>query len=338
MRYARSKNLTTYDVLIIASMIEREVQVPKERKLVAAVIYNRLHDGMPLQIDATIRYASGNFTKPLSPSELQLDSPYNTYTNSGLPPGPIGNPGLASIEAAAHPAQVPYLYYVVKPNTCGEHTFATTEAEFNRAKAAYDEARAANGRQRAHPCQLPADAQAARRPRPADLALALAGDAQRGAGRARASAGEWSYEAIEVAPADFEARVRAMAGEGFVGANVTVPHKLAALELADEASEAARAIGAANTLSFSDGRIAAENTDATGLPGRAAGSRRRASAPWCSARAARRARWSGPWSRTGAEVAIWNRTPEKAERLAEELGASALRLGRRATGEPATST
>jgi UPF0755 protein len=155
MGYAGSKNLTTYDVLIIASMIEREVQVPKERKLVAAVIYNRLHAGMPLQIDATVRYASGNFTEPISPSELQIESPYNTYTTPGLPPGPIGNPGLASIQAAAHPAQEPYLYYVVKPNTCGEHTFATTEAEFSRAKAAYDEARAANGGQAPTPANCP---------------------------------------------------------------------------------------------------------------------------------------------------------------------------------------
>jgi len=146
MSYARSKNLTTYDVLIIASMIEREVQVPKERKLVAAVIYNRLHAGMPLQIDATIRYATGNFTEPLTESELQVDSPYNTYTNTSLPPGPIGNPGLASIKAAAKPAGVPYLYYVVKPNTCpAQHTFATTEAQFEQAKAAYDQARAAAG-------------------------------------------------------------------------------------------------------------------------------------------------------------------------------------------------
>ena len=271
MRYARSKNLTTYDVLIIGSMIEREVQVPKERKLVAAVIYNRLHDGMPLQIDATIRYASGNFTKPISPSELQIDSPYNTYTNSGLPPGPIGNPGLASIEAAAHPAQVPYLYYVVKPNTCGEHTFATTEAEFNRAKAAYDQARAANGGNAPTPAQLPG----LTRKRLAVLGQPIShsrSPAMHNAALAELGlAGEWSYEAIEVAPADFEARVRAMAAEGFVGANVTVPHKVAALELADEASEAARAIGAANTLSFADGRIAAENTDATGLPGLAPG-------------------------------------------------------------------
>ena len=155
MRYASSKNLTTYDLLIIGSMIEREVQVPKERKLVAAVIYNRLHNDMPLQIDATIRYASGNFTEPISPSELQIDSPYNTYENSGLPPGPIGNPGLASIEAAAHPARVSYLYYVVKPNTCGEHTFAITEAQFSRAKAAYDQARAANGGNAPTPANCP---------------------------------------------------------------------------------------------------------------------------------------------------------------------------------------
>jgi cell division protein YceG involved in septum cleavage len=153
--YARSKNLTTYDVLIIASMIEREVQVPKERKLVAAVIYNRLHHGMPLQVDATIRYATNNYTQPLSESDLQTDSPYNTYTNSGLPPGPIGNPGLASIQAAAHPADVSYLYYVVKPDTCGEHTFATTEAQFERAKAAYDQARAENGGNAPTPANCP---------------------------------------------------------------------------------------------------------------------------------------------------------------------------------------
>jgi UPF0755 protein len=155
MRYAQSKNLTTYDVLIIASMIEREVEVPKERKLVAAVIYNRLHAGMPLQIDATIRFAENNYTKPLTSSDLALDSPYNTYANSGLPPGPIGNPGLASIQAAAHPANVSYRYYVVKPNTCGEHTFATTKAQFDRAEAAYNEARQAAGGKAPTPANCP---------------------------------------------------------------------------------------------------------------------------------------------------------------------------------------
>jgi UPF0755 protein len=156
MGYARSKNLTTYDVLIIASMIEREVAVAKERKLVAAVVYNRLHDGMPLQIDATIRFATNNFTQPLSESDLQLDSPYNTYTNSGLPPTPIGNPGLASIQAAAHPAHASYLYYVVKPNTCGPQlAFSTSQAQFEKDKAAYDQARAANGGNAPTPSNCP---------------------------------------------------------------------------------------------------------------------------------------------------------------------------------------
>jgi UPF0755 protein len=144
MSYAKSKNLTQYDVLIIASMIEREAVVDKDRKLIAAVIYNRLHDGMQLQIDATIRYAENNWTKPLTESDLQLNSPYNTYTNSGLPPTPIGNPGLASIQAAAHPANVNYLYYVAKPNGCG-HFFTASYSAFQQASARYDSARNAAG-------------------------------------------------------------------------------------------------------------------------------------------------------------------------------------------------
>jgi UPF0755 protein len=145
LRYARSKNLTTYDVLIIASMIEREVQVPRERRLVAAVIYNRLHDGMPLGIDATTRFAVGNYTKPLTQSQLDSPSPYNTRLRSGLPPGPIGSPGLAAIEAAARPAKVDYLFYVVKPGSCGEHNFSSNEAQFGRDQAAYQKALEAKG-------------------------------------------------------------------------------------------------------------------------------------------------------------------------------------------------
>ncbi|MEK6276909.1 MAG: endolytic transglycosylase MltG [Actinomycetota bacterium] len=140
MKYARSKNLTTYDVLIIASMIEREVQVPRERKLVAAVIYNRLREGQPLGIDATTRFAVGNYTQPLTNSQLATPSPYNTRTNAGLPPGPIGNPGIAAIQAAAHPAQVNYRFYVVKPGTCGQHSFSANEAKFLRDQAAYQRA------------------------------------------------------------------------------------------------------------------------------------------------------------------------------------------------------
>jgi UPF0755 protein len=145
MAYARSKNLTVFDVVTIASMIEREAGLESQRKLVAAVIYNRLRDGMPLGIDATTRFATGNFERPLTEAELAVESPYNTRTHAGLPPGPIGNPGLASIEAAAHPAKVGYLYYVTEPGTCGKLVFATTEAEFEADAAHYDEAREAAG-------------------------------------------------------------------------------------------------------------------------------------------------------------------------------------------------
>jgi uncharacterized YceG family protein len=145
LRYARSKNLTVFDVLTIASMVEREVAVARERPLVAAVIYNRLRDGMFLGIDATLRFALDNWTQPLKISELNSDTPYNTRNHAGLPPGPIGNPGLASIEAAAHPAKVPYLFYVVKPGTCGEHAFSSTDAQFERDVQRYNDAREAAG-------------------------------------------------------------------------------------------------------------------------------------------------------------------------------------------------
>jgi UPF0755 protein len=153
MAYARSKNLTTRDVVTIASMIEREAGLESQRKLVAAVIYNRLHEGMPLGIDATVRYATGNYNEPLTESELAVDSPYNTRVNVGLPPGPIDSPGLASIEAAAHPARVGYLYYVTEPGACGKLAFAETEAEFEADVARYNEAREAAGGASPDTCQ-----------------------------------------------------------------------------------------------------------------------------------------------------------------------------------------
>jgi UPF0755 protein len=145
MKYAKSKNLTVYDVLIIASMVEREAGVSSQYEDVASVIYNRLHEGMPLGIDATIRFATGNYTKPLTESELAIDSPYNSRTNVGLPPGPIDSPGLEAIEAAAHPAKTGYLFYVTTPGACGKLTFAKTEAEFEAAVNKYNSAREAAG-------------------------------------------------------------------------------------------------------------------------------------------------------------------------------------------------
>ncbi len=129
---AKKKNLTPYDVLKVASMIEKETVVPKERRLVAAVIYNRLRNRMPLGIDATIRYGLGiPGTESLTKEALRSDSPYNSRRFPGLPPTPIANPGLASLRAAAHPAHVDYLYYVRVPGT-KRHFFTASESEFLR--------------------------------------------------------------------------------------------------------------------------------------------------------------------------------------------------------------
>jgi uncharacterized YceG family protein len=145
LAYARSKKLTPYDVLIIASMVEREAAVARDRPLIASVIYNRLNQSIPLGIDATIRYGLDNWTRPLRVSELQANGPYNTRTHQGLPPTPIGNPGLASIRAAANPKRTGYLYFVVKPCGRGEHVFLKTDAEFTRAAQRYESARQAKG-------------------------------------------------------------------------------------------------------------------------------------------------------------------------------------------------
>jgi shikimate dehydrogenase len=133
--------------------------------------------------------------------------------------------------------------------------------------------------------------------------------------------GEWSYEAIDVPPAELERLTRELPGRGFVGANVTIPHKQAALALADEASEAASGIGAANTLSFSDGRVLAENTDAPGLVGaldrELAGTSALVLGAGGSARAAA---WA--LAGEGASVAVWNRTQQRAEQLVGDLTAN----------------
>jgi uncharacterized YceG family protein len=137
LSYARSKNLTPYDVLIIASMVEKETLSPDERPLVAAVIYNRLHKRMPLGIDATLRYGLDiPPTQSITESELRSSSPYNTRNRLGLPPTPIANPGLASMQAAAHPAQVDYLYFVRKPDK-KHHFFTASFKAFQQYEATH---------------------------------------------------------------------------------------------------------------------------------------------------------------------------------------------------------
>jgi len=148
---AKALHVTPYQLLIVASMVEREAQIPGDRPKIAAVIYNRLAQHMPLGIDASIYYAvelaSGiaTYTHELTEAQLHIDSPYNTRTHVGLPPTPIANPGVASIEAAAHPAHVSYLYYVAGADGCGEQVFSNTLAEFEVNAAAYKAAVARSG-------------------------------------------------------------------------------------------------------------------------------------------------------------------------------------------------
>jgi hypothetical protein len=141
---AHSLGVTPYQLLIVASMIEREAEVKRDRPLIAAVIYNRLRQGIALGIDATIRYALNDFSEPLTEAQLRDPSPYNTRLHHGLPPTPIANPGLASVHAAAHPAHVAYLYYVAAADGCGEHVFSSSYSKFEHDAAAYREAVAKN--------------------------------------------------------------------------------------------------------------------------------------------------------------------------------------------------
>jgi UPF0755 protein len=124
---AAGRGLSLHALITIASMVEREARVPDERPVIAGVIYNRLARGMRLEIDATVLYALGEHREVVTFRDLEVDSPYNTYRRTGLPPGPIANPGLPAIEAAVYPAGVPYLYYVLRPD--GRHHFSRTFEE-----------------------------------------------------------------------------------------------------------------------------------------------------------------------------------------------------------------
>ncbi len=137
---ARALGETPYQLLIVASMVEREAETERDRPLVAAVIYNRLRLGMELGIDATIRYALHDYSEPLTEAQLHSPSPYNTRLHRGLPPTPISNPGMASIEAAAHPAGTSYLYYVAAADGCGDLVFSDSYSEFLQDAAAYQQA------------------------------------------------------------------------------------------------------------------------------------------------------------------------------------------------------
>lgn len=127
---ARKLGVTPYEVVIIASMIEREARLDQDRAKVATVIYNRLEQGMNLQIDATVQYAIPGDNRILTFDDYEYPSPYNTYLHDGLPPTPVAQPGLASLEAALKPAAGEYLYYILVDENSGRHEFFESEAEF----------------------------------------------------------------------------------------------------------------------------------------------------------------------------------------------------------------
>jgi UPF0755 protein len=127
---AKEIGLTPYEVVIVASMIEREARIPGDRAKVSAVIHNRLAEGMMLQIDATVQYALPGENRTLTFDDLEYESPYNTYLHEGLPPTPVASPGLASLRAALSPADEAYLYYFVVDEETGAHRFYETEEAF----------------------------------------------------------------------------------------------------------------------------------------------------------------------------------------------------------------
>jgi len=134
---ASARGLGVHQLLTLASIIEREAAVPEERRLIAAVFWNRLQLAMPLQADPTVQYALGKERRTLTRTDLATDHPFNTYRNAGLPPGPIASPGMSAIEAALDPAPVKYLYFVAISADGRRHHFSTTVEEHNTAVARY---------------------------------------------------------------------------------------------------------------------------------------------------------------------------------------------------------
>jgi UPF0755 protein len=127
--------MSVRDIVTLASIIEREARIPEDRPVIASVFYNRLKINMPLQSCATVQYILGEQKPVLSIKDTQIESPYNTYLNPGLPPGPIASPGADSIKAALYPADTDYLYFLAKGD--GSTVFSSTYDQFLKDKAKY---------------------------------------------------------------------------------------------------------------------------------------------------------------------------------------------------------
>lgn len=140
---AEGRGVSLHELVTLASIVEKEAVLPEEQRVIAGVFWNRLKRDMPLQADPTVAYAVGKDGRAPSRDDLQVDHPFNTYRYRGLPPGPIGNPGRAAVEAALDPAPVPYLYFVSIDDR--QHHFSTTLEEHNRAVARYRQGRGRTG-------------------------------------------------------------------------------------------------------------------------------------------------------------------------------------------------
>ena len=294
--------------------------MPEERKLAAAVIYNRLKAGDTLGIDATIRYDLRNYDEQLTESELaEPDDPYNTRVIPGPAADADRQPGPRLARGGREPGEVRRLLLRRQARN-----LRRARLRRDRGGVRPGRGRLSGRRCRSRAARRPTAERAprihgdapARRARPPGLAFALAGDANGGPGRARARSASGPTRRSRSPPSTSRRSSRSLPDDDFDGVNVTVPHKLAALALADEASDAAREIGAANTLSFERRRrVRADNTDAAGITG----AHRRLRSMACKALvlgaggSARAAIWA--LTNAGAEVSIWNRTRRKGRRL-----------------------
>ena len=327
IRRARDLHVTPYELLTVASMVEREAQVPGDRPKIAAVIYNRLREGMPLGIDATIYYAVelrdgiATYTHELTEAQLHIDSPYNTRTHTGLPPTPISNPGLASIRAAAYPAHVPYLYYVAGGRRL-------------RRAGVLDDARRIRSQRRGlqgggqQKRRTSAELQEEVMPRLGVLGWPVAhsrSPAMHNAAFAALGMSDWRYQRLPVPPELFAQTTRALGASGFLGRQRDDPAQAGGARAGRPGERGGAAIGAANTLTFAaDGAIAAENTDAPGLIAALGRSPRGLRVLVLGAGGSARAAVWALREAGASEVSVWNRTPERAEALARDLGVRAV--------------
>ena len=261
--------MTPYEMLTVASIVEKEGYIPVNMPDMARVIYNRLARGIPLQMDSTVLYALGQDGGPVTSQDLKIQSPYNSYLNTGLTPTPICMPSMDALDAAVHPPTgalallragaegrhhglLRHLRRAVGQRATGEEPWPPLTSGASPA-VTMDGARPGWSRR-----------PAGRRHRQPHRPLTLTCAAQRGVRRARAGA-TWRSLAFEVPPGQAESALGAMRRARISGLSVTMPHKADVLALVDECSDVARRLGAVNCVVNRDGVLLGTNTDGAGF-------------------------------------------------------------------------